>query len=183
MKTGNWTYHHREVRFSPKAKNQLTFKLVFSYFHHLCAQLTCFLRGPNHYIKANRYAHLMTEKERLYETLGELLYVIAKADGIIQDEEKDALNELLENHQWASEIKWSFEYEESKNANSEDIYKKVISFCHGHGPAEEYTEFIDAMKFVAQSANGTEETESSLISSFSSDLIERFQRDIDSLDK
>jgi len=50
----------------------------------------------------------MSEKEKLYETLGELLYVIAKADGLIQEEERASLDELLKSHSWAKEIKWSF---------------------------------------------------------------------------
>ena len=37
----------------------------------------------------------MTDTEKLYETMGELLYVLAKADGVIQEEEVNKLNELL----------------------------------------------------------------------------------------
>ncbi|NVK66305.1 MAG: TerB family tellurite resistance protein, partial [Flavobacteriales bacterium] len=70
----------------------------------------------------------MTEQEKLYEVFGELLYAIAKADGIIQPEEKDALGELLQKHAWASEIKWSFNYEASKNSSVEEVYNKVINF-------------------------------------------------------
>jgi uncharacterized tellurite resistance protein B-like protein len=125
----------------------------------------------------------MTEKEKLYETLGELLYVIAKADGIIQLEEKNALNELLKNHPWASKIKWSFNYEESKNSSAEEILNKVINFCHRYGPTPEYGEFIEAMKYVANASQGIDHNESQVINSFSKDLIERFQRDIDRLKK
>lgn len=121
----------------------------------------------------------MTSQEKLYEILGELLYVIAKADGVIQDEEKYALNELLQKHAWASEIKWSFDYEASKNSDPEEIYNKVINFCHGYGATPIYEEFIDAMKFVANASEGIDANESEVIQSFSQDLIARFQRDID----
>jgi uncharacterized tellurite resistance protein B-like protein len=123
----------------------------------------------------------MTEQEKLYETLGELLFAIAIADGIIQNEERKALNVLLKKHAWASEIKWSFDYEESRNASMEDTYSKVISFCQNYGPAPEYAEFIDAMNFIATASNGINQKESRLISSFSKDLIERFQRDVNKL--
>lgn len=123
----------------------------------------------------------MTETEKLYETLGELLFVIAKADGIIQDEERTSLNQLLKNHPWASEIKWSFNYEESKESSVEETYNKVINFCHKHGPSPVYNEFIDAMTFIAKSSNGIDQNESNIISSFSTDLIERFHRDVDKL--
>lgn len=123
----------------------------------------------------------MPDKEKLYETLGELLFCVAKADGVIQEEEKESLQKLLKNHSWASEIKWSFYYEEANNSSLEETYNKVINFCHAYGPAPEYEEFIEAMKIVAEASDGIDKDESELINSFSKDLIERFQRDLDRL--
>lgn len=121
----------------------------------------------------------MTEKEKLYETLGELLFTVAKADGVIQEEEKEALNQLLTNHSSGKEIKWSFNYEANKDSSVEDTYKKVIDFCKNYGPAPEYVEFIDSMKTIANATNGIDPQESKVINSFSSDLIERFQKDLE----
>lgn len=121
----------------------------------------------------------MTKQEKLYEVLGELLYAVAMADGIIQPEEEDALNALLQKHTWASEIKWSFDYEAGKNASVEEAYEKALNFCHGYGPTPVYEEFIDAMKFIAKASNGIDPDESHIIHSFSKDLIARFQRDLD----
>ena len=123
----------------------------------------------------------MSKKEELYETLGELLFVIAKSDGVIQEEEQDALTKILEKHSWASEIKWSFQYESSKNSTVEEVYNKVINACHSYGPTPEYEEFIEAMKLVADASDGIDENESKIINSFSADLIARFQKDIDRL--
>jgi len=121
----------------------------------------------------------MKDTEKLYETLGELLFAIAKADGIIQDAEKESLNELLAGHSWAEQIKWSFNYEADKNSPVEDVYYKVINFCHSYGPTPAYEEFISAMKIIADAAEGTVDSESKIINSFSTDLIARFQKDID----
>ena len=123
----------------------------------------------------------MSKKEELYETLGELLFVIAKSDGVIQEEEQNALTKILEKHSWASEIKWSFQYESSKNSTVEEVYNKVINACHSYGPTPEYEEFIEAMKLVADASDGIDENESKIINSFSADLIARFQKDIDRL--
>ena len=123
----------------------------------------------------------MTDQEKLYETLGELLFCIAKADGVIQEEEKVALKRLLKNHAWANEIQWSFNYEESKNATLEETYNKVISYCHSYGPTPIYNEFIDAMNTIAKSSDGIDENEAYIIQSFSADLIERFLRDVQRL--
>ena len=49
-------------------------------------------------------------QEKLYEAFGELLYVVAMADGLIQEEELSALDEVLKGHPWAADIQWSFNY-------------------------------------------------------------------------
>lgn len=123
----------------------------------------------------------MRKEEKLYEIFGELLYAIAKADGVIHEEEKERLKQLLQNHTLGSEILWSFEFEEKHNSSVEEIYNKVINFCHVYGPAPQYDEFITAMKIIADAKDGITEQESKLINSFSKDLMERFQRDIDKL--
>ncbi len=123
----------------------------------------------------------MIEKEKLYETLGELLFVVAKADGVIQEEEKEVLSELLKGHAWSEEIKWSFDYESNKNSSVEEVYNKVINACHSYGPSPEYEEFIQAMNLIAEATNGVDENEAKIIDSFSKDLIERFMRDIERL--
>lgn len=123
----------------------------------------------------------MKKEEKLYEIFGELLYALAKADGVIHKEEKETLNQLLKNHALGSEILWSFEFEETHNSSVEEIYNKVINFCHVYGPAPQYDEFITAMKIVAETSNGITTKEHKLINSFSEDLMGRFQRDIDKL--
>ncbi len=125
----------------------------------------------------------MREKEKLYEILGELLYVISMADGQIQQEEKEAIISMLAHHPWATETIWSFEYEIRKKSDVENIYKKVINYCHKHGPSPEYAEFIEAMNQVANAINGIEDSEAQVISSFSKDLIERFIKDTEKLRK
>jgi len=120
----------------------------------------------------------MTDQEKLYETYGELLYVVAMADGVIQDEERETLKSILKKHSWANEIKWSFNYEEAKAHSIDELYNKVISVCHRIGPSPIYDEFIQGMEALALSSSGIDEQESNKINSFSKDLIERFQRDL-----
>lgn len=121
----------------------------------------------------------MTDKEQLYETLGELLFAVAKVDGVIQYEEKEVLDQLLANHSSGKEIKWSFNYEANKDSSVEEMYKKVIDFCKNYGPAPEYVEFIDSMKIITNATNGIEKSEATIIDSFSADLITRFQKDLE----
>jgi uncharacterized tellurite resistance protein B-like protein len=121
----------------------------------------------------------MTKTERLYEVFGELLYAIAMADGLIQEEEITALEEIVENNPWSTSMQWSFNYEKNKAHDVEAVYKKVINYCHQHGPSPHYIEFISAMEKIAAAADGIDAKETEMIQSFSADLTARFQQDLD----
>ncbi|MBT8221324.1 MAG: TerB family tellurite resistance protein [Bacteroidia bacterium] len=121
----------------------------------------------------------MKPKEKLYETLGELIYAIAIADGVIQPSEIQKLEEILKYHEWGSQIKWSFDYETKKTPDLEKIYSKVINYCHSYGPAPEYEEFIDIIRNIAEISDGIDDNEQKVIANFSKDLIERFKADLE----
>lgn len=123
----------------------------------------------------------MTNKSYLYDAFGELIFLVAMADGGIQQEEISALEKILTNHAWAKEISWSFNYEASKNNNLEDIYKKVILACHDNGPDPEFTFMIEVMEAVAEASKGKDAAEEARIKGFVHDLTERFRRDIEKL--
>ncbi len=110
--------------------------------------------------------------------MGELIYAVAKADGIVQAEEVSKLNEILEGHPWASEIRWSFNYEKNRGASVEEVYKKVIDYCKHNGASTEYAEFLDVMKKIAEASHGIDPEEEQIINSFTQDLVERFNTDI-----
>jgi len=121
----------------------------------------------------------MTKKERLYEALGELIYVVAMADGIVQKEEMEVLISILKGHSWAENIQWSFDYEHDKSRDIEALYQKVIDTCHKYGPSPIYVDFIETMHQIAEASNGIEKNEAKIIDSFSSDLLSRFKRDLE----
>ncbi len=123
----------------------------------------------------------MSNSEKLYETLGELIFVIAKADGIIQEEEMSMLDEILSEHPWASTIKWSFYYEMTKNTSPEQAYRKVLDYCKKLGPRQEYKEFISIMKRVAAASEQIDEAEQQVIHKFSKELTAKFMKDIEIL--
>jgi tellurite resistance protein len=120
----------------------------------------------------------MTDKNALYETLGELLYVIAMADGVIQKEEKEAIADIFRDHKWAMDIVWSFKVEELKNSNLEEVYDRAIKFCRAYGPAQEYSEFLEAMELIAQAAGGVDANEEKRLKLFAMDIKHRFELDM-----
>lgn len=123
----------------------------------------------------------MANHEKLYEAFGELLYVVAMADGMIQESEIAALEKVLKEHPWAADIKWSFNYEMKKERSVELVYERVLDFCKHNGPHPEYQNMIDVMKAVATASQGIDEKEKAKISDFSTQLIKRFQEDLEGL--
>ena len=118
-------------------------------------------------------------KEKLYEAFGELIYAVAMVDGVIQQEEKDALDKILRGHSWANEIKWSFNYEMEHRNFIDYLYNKVVDACHQAGPQPEYKFLIEIMEEIANASNGIDSAEEKIIESFSKDLTARFRRDLE----
>jgi hypothetical protein len=124
----------------------------------------------------------MDRKARLYDAFGELIYVVAMADGIIQKEEMVALEKILDLHPWSREIKWSFDYEVNHHPPIEYLYYKVLNFCHDYGPAPEYQELIEIIEKIAEASAGIEPQEEKVITNFAQELTLRFARDLDRLE-
>jgi uncharacterized tellurite resistance protein B-like protein len=113
-------------------------------------------------------------KERLYDAFGELIYALAMADGLIQPEEIQVLDDILQGHPWASQIKWSFNYESNKKLDLKDVYKKALDTFTQHGQDKEYAYLIDILQKVAKASDGITEVEQKMIERFQKDLKENF---------
>lgn len=121
----------------------------------------------------------MTNEERLYDAFGELVYAVCLADGYIQPEETEALERLLSNHDWAKEIKWSFDYEVRAGKKTVDeAYKKALITFEKVGPNPEYAFMLEVLEEVARASHGVDSNESAIISQVSVDLTERFAKDL-----
>ena len=120
----------------------------------------------------------MKNTEKLIEAFGELIYVMAMADGAIQKEELEVIENELADHKWREGIKWSFDYEVKKNASIEDLYKKVITYCEMHGPDPEYQFLLRVIDRVAEASEGKATMEKAVMDSFVKDLTNKFRADI-----
>lgn len=125
----------------------------------------------------------MTPKERIYDAFGELLYLVAKADGLIQPEEVESLEKMLSGHPKARQIKWSFDYERTHRNDPEGLYLKIIERCRENGPDPEYQFLIDMLEEVARASAGISREEKGMIEGFVHDLTERFKKDIQSINE
>ncbi|MAQ76105.1 MAG: permease [Aquimarina sp.] len=123
----------------------------------------------------------MVSKHRLYQTFGELLYVVAMSDGVIQKEEVETLDEILKAHPKSKEIQWSFFYEQGQNNDIELLYKNVIEVFTDHGPDEEYDFIVFALEKLAEASDGISKEEDKIIKNFSKQLLARFKSDIENI--
>ena len=115
----------------------------------------------------------------MYDAFGELVYAVALADGYIQPEETEALERLLKDHEWAKEIKWSFDYEVKARHSVEDVYQKAINTFEKVGPHPEYAFMLEVLDKVATASHGVDRMEDAIIKRVSVDLKERFTRDLE----
>ncbi|MCB9273630.1 MAG: TerB family tellurite resistance protein [Lewinellaceae bacterium] len=125
----------------------------------------------------------MTPKERIYDAFGELAYLVARSDGLIQAEEVEKLEEILMAHPKGREIKWSFDYERRKRNAPEQLYKKVIDRCRENGPDPEYQFLVEMLERVAYASAGIDSREEAAIKGFVHDLTERFKKDIQDINQ
>jgi tellurite resistance protein len=125
----------------------------------------------------------MKSIQKLYDAFGELIYVIAMADGEIQQSELNAIEKKLANHPWGEAIQWSFNYEVSKHRSIEDLYGKVINYCEMHGPEPEYQFLLEVIEEVAQASSGIDSDEQKVMDDFVNDLTEKFKQDIERINQ
>jgi uncharacterized tellurite resistance protein B-like protein len=125
----------------------------------------------------------MTAKDRIYDAFGELAYLVAKADGLIQPEEVEALEAILGKHPKGKTIKWSFDYERRKHNDPEETYQKVLECCRENGPDPEYLFLIEMLEEIARASAGLDPKEKAVIEGFTNDLTERFKNDIESINE
>ncbi len=121
----------------------------------------------------------MGNPEKIYEAFGELLYVVAMADGEIQDSELKVIKEELADYKFGEQVLWSFNYEKEKKNPLEDTYKKVITCCEAHGPEKEYQYLIELLEKMSKASAGMDDNEAKAISSFRADLIKKFREATD----
>ena len=117
-------------------------------------------------------------KERLYDAYGEIIYAITLADGIIQPEEIKQLKEIVKLHPWASQIKWSFDYESSKEKDVMLAYNSALITLKEHGPDPDYAHLVNFINEIASASNGIDVNEAKMIETFKTSLRNHFIENI-----
>lgn len=117
---------------------------------------------------------MQPSQERLHDAMGELIYAVAKADGLVQESELQKLEEILQHHPWASQIHWSFNYEQNRDNSLEDVYAKALETFKEYGPSAEYEFLLEVLYEIAKASHGLNTEEAQLIVRFKLDLKAHF---------
>ena len=120
----------------------------------------------------------MVSQVELYDAFGELMYAVANADGVIDEQEMAKLKEVLKDHEWTSEILWSFNYEKSKSKDIKEAYNKALDICKTFGPSKEYIYLLEALEKIAAASDGISVEEKEIIDNFEADLRAKFRQDL-----
>lgn len=114
-------------------------------------------------------------KIKLYDAMGEMIYAVALADGVIEPAETQKLEEMLKAHPWANAIQWSFNYEMDRKPGIEESFKKAMSVFQAYGPSPEYAFLMETLDQIAKASDGISPEEKRLIDRFHHQLLDHFQ--------
>ena len=121
----------------------------------------------------------MISQTRLNDAFGELIYCVALADGMVQEEEIETLKAVLHGHPWAREIRWSFDYEVQKGNRLMDTYEKALETLKENGPHKDYYFLLDVLETIGESSEGMQRKEGQLISNMHKSLRAHFVEYLD----
>ena len=121
----------------------------------------------------------MVSQARLHDAFGEVIYAVAIADGLIQEEELKVIDEKLTQFSWGGDAKWSFNWERKKETQLKDAYLKALETLKENGPTPSYYDLINILEDVAKASNGFERKEGQVISIFNKSLKSHFLEFLD----
>jgi len=121
----------------------------------------------------------MVSETKLYDAFGEIIYAVAIADGMIQDEEIKVIEEQLAKYTWGENAKWSFNYERKNETQLKEAYLKSLHTLKENGPHENYYDLINILEEVAKANDDFEKKEGRVISIFNKTLRSHFLEYLD----
>lgn len=121
----------------------------------------------------------MVSQARLHDAFGEIIYAVAIADGLIQEEEIEVIEEKLAEFSWGYDAKWSFNWERKKETELKDAYLKALDTLKENGPTTSYYDLMNLLEEVAKASDGFEKNEGRVISIFNKSLKSHFLEFLD----
>ena len=120
----------------------------------------------------------MEGKQRLYCALGQLIYCVALADSVMQEEEIDKVHSLIE--KLSEDVSSNFDIAEivlllqrRQKVSTENAYRSAleeIKLCKHYFDQQLKDDYLYILNGVAEAFNGIEDDEESLIARIKDDI-------------
>ncbi|MBX2842355.1 MAG: hypothetical protein KTR26_11320 [Flammeovirgaceae bacterium] len=85
----------------------------------------------------------MVNKEKIYESFGELIFAVLRIDGIVRKEQKEKIELILNKFEFGDQVLWSFTYENNHKKKWEEIENNSLEHFLEFGPSKDYQIFFD----------------------------------------
>lgn len=110
------------------------------------------------------------DKSNLYRSFGDLIYAIAMADGILQDEEKTAIRKIIGEHAMMPYIEQALDRKEKKEISIVSAYYKVMTYIKENKPDPEFHFLLKVLEALSKLSAGVDEDDENLMEDFIADL-------------
>ncbi|MEN7548030.1 hypothetical protein AAG747_08920 [Rapidithrix thailandica] len=121
----------------------------------------------------------MDLRDDLFQSFGELLYVIFNQDNGISDHQFQGIRQTLQQVSWGEEVYWSFQYEAQHHPEPEKLFYQVLDAFSQFGPQETYAPFFTLILHLIHQSESSDLKEQRLkkFERFRFLIMERFQND------
>lgn len=109
-------------------------------------------------------------KTELYQSFASLIYAVAMADGILMNEEKDAIRKVIGNHPMMAPLNSLFESKEKLEISIVSAYYEVMTYIKQNKPDPEFSFLVQVLESLSSLSEGVEEEEGNLVEEFIIDL-------------
>jgi len=114
---------------------------------------------------------MAVRKSQLYSAFGEVMYTMAMADGKVHAKEIVALQNIIKDHEWARGISWSFDYENERKRDTDEVMRFAMQVFKDNGPSDEYPFFLNVLEEIARAHDGIVNEEKILIDTLKKELL------------
>jgi hypothetical protein len=104
-------------------------------------------------------------KERVYDAFAELIYTVVMADGVIKEQEKTAISNIVKDHPIGKDIQRYFD-SNFKDISVAQSFLHTLDVCKEFGKDKEYSFLIKIVEEIAKVSEGFDGEDDGLLVEF-----------------
>ena len=104
-------------------------------------------------------------KEKVYDAFAELIYTVVMADGVIKEQEKTAIANIVRDHPIGKDIQRYFD-SNLKDISVAQAFLNTLDVCKTFGQDSEYSFLIHIVEEIAKVSEGLDGDDDGLLAEF-----------------